>query len=72
MYIGEYNMDDTLKLTTVKILKTLYGEFKHKSLDDNFTLQKLVNRSIYLYNTDVNYQTKITTTTNLISTSSHL
>ena len=65
-------MDDTLKLTTVKILKKLYGDFKHKSLDNNFTLQKLVNRSIYLYNTDVNYQTRLNETTHLMSTGSNL
>ena len=52
-------MDDTLKLTTVKILKRLYADFKHKSLDNNFTLQKLVNRSIHLYNTDIDFQHRI-------------
>ena len=63
-------MDDTLKLTTVKILKRLYADFKHKSLDNNFTLQKLVNRSIHLYNTDVEYQTKIENA-NLMKTGSY-
>tara|TARA_B100000131_G_scaffold31808_1_gene29581 strand:+ start:143 stop:340 length:198 start_codon:yes stop_codon:yes gene_type:complete len=63
-------MDDTLKLTTVKILKRLYADFKHKSLDNNFTLQKLVNRSIHLYNTDVEYQRKIENA-NLVKTGSY-
>tara|TARA_B100000287_G_C20349125_1_gene669034 strand:- start:422 stop:619 length:198 start_codon:yes stop_codon:yes gene_type:complete len=63
-------MDDTLKLTTVKILKRLYADFKHKSLDNNFTLQKLVNRSIHLYNTDVEYQQKIENA-NLVKTGSY-
>ena len=63
-------MDDTLKLTTVKILKRLYADFKHKSLDNNFTLQKLVNRSIHLYNTDVEYQAKIENA-NLVKTGSY-
>ena len=51
MYIqGEYIMSDKeLKLTTVKVLSKLYNEFKHKTLESNFTLQKLVNRSMYLY-----------------------
>ena len=40
-------MDD-IKLTTVKVLTKLYNEFKHKTLEDDFTLQKLVNRSMYL------------------------
>ena len=38
-----------LKLTTVKVLSKLYNEFKHKTLESNFTLQKLVNRSMDLY-----------------------
>ena len=63
-------MDDTLKLTTVKILKRLYADFKHKSLDNNFTLQKLVNRSIHLYNTDIEYQIKIENA-NLVNTGSY-
>ena len=38
-----------LKLTTVKLLDNLYKKFKINNLDDNFTLQKLVNRSMDLY-----------------------
>ena len=38
-----------LKLTTVKLLNNLYKKFKINNLDDNFTLQKLVNRSMDLY-----------------------
>ena len=38
-----------LKLTTVKLLDNLYKKFKVNNLDDNFTLQKLVNRSMDLY-----------------------
>ena len=37
------------KLTSVKILKELYRNFKSKTFDDEFTLQKLVNRSMDLY-----------------------
>ena len=37
------------KLTSVKILKDLYKKFKYSSLSDEFTLQKLVNRSMDLY-----------------------
>ena len=47
------------KLTSVKILKDLYKKFKYKSLADEFTLQKLVNRSIYLYNEDTKFETMI-------------
>jgi hypothetical protein len=38
-----------LKLTSVKLLDNLYKKFKVFNLDDNFTLQKLVNRSMDLY-----------------------
>ena len=38
-----------LKLTSVKLLENLYKKFKVFNLDDNFTLQKLVNRSMDLY-----------------------
>ena len=37
------------KLTSVKVLKELYRKFKSSNLDDEFTLQKLVNRSMDLY-----------------------
>jgi hypothetical protein len=48
------------KLTSVKILKELYKKFKSCNLDDEFTLQKLVNRSMDLYLLDekFNYQIK--------------
>ena len=38
-----------LKLTSVKLLNNLYKKFKISNLDDNFTLQKLINRSMDLY-----------------------
>ena len=38
-----------LKLTSVKLLDNLYKKFKISNLDDNFTLQKLVNRSMDMY-----------------------
>ena len=48
------------KLTSVKVLKELYKKFKSCNLDDEFTLQKLVNRSMDLYLLDkkFNYQIK--------------
>ena len=48
-----------LKLTTVKLLNNLYKKFKINNLDDNFTLQKLVNRSMDLYVHDVNFKKQI-------------
>ena len=47
------------KLTSVKLLKELYKKFKSKTLDDEFTLQKLVNRSMDLYVLDEQFKDKI-------------
>ena len=48
-----------LKLTTVKLLDNLYKKFKVNNLDDNFTLQKLVNRSMDLYVHNGNFRKQI-------------
>ena len=47
------------KLTSVKIIDDLYKNFKSKVVQNGFNLQKLVNRSIYLYNQDETFETKI-------------
>ena len=47
------------KLTSVKVLKELYRKFKSSNLDDEFTLQKLVNRSMDLYLLDNDFNMKI-------------
>tara|TARA_R100000742_G_C4184218_1_gene18341 strand:+ start:111 stop:302 length:192 start_codon:yes stop_codon:yes gene_type:complete len=60
------------KLTSVKILKELYKKFKTNTLDDEFTLQKLVNRSMDLYVMDEQFQNKIQTYNNLIASGSRL
>ena len=54
-----------LKLTTVKLLNNLYKKFKINNLDDNFTLQKLVTRSMDLYVHDVNFKKQINEWENL-------
>lgn len=48
-----------VKLTSVKILKDLYTQFKRVTLDDKMSLQKLVNRSLTLYVEDPNFKDKI-------------
>ena len=48
-----------LKLTSVKLLDNLYKKFKVSNLDDNFTLQKLVNRSMDLYLLDDKFKIQI-------------
>jgi len=47
------------KLTTVKIIKNLYSQFKRISFDSNITLQKLVNRSVTKYIEDDDYRNEI-------------
>ena len=41
------------KLTSVKILKSLYEQFKFKTVNSNMNLQKIVNRSIHQYLNDM-------------------
>lgn len=48
-----------IKLTTVKLLTDKYQEFKVTTMSDNMNLQKLVNRSIYLYNTSPDFRSTI-------------
>ena len=54
-----------LKLTSVKLLNGLYKQFKIKNLDDSFTLQKLVNRSMDLYVHNENFRKEINEWNNL-------
>ena len=60
------------KLTSVKILKELYRNYKSKTFDDEFTLQKLVNRSMDLYVLDEDFRGKIQQYDNLIPSGSRL
>ena len=60
------------KLTSVKILKDLYKKFKLDALSDDFTLQKLVNRSMDLYLIDNKFKTKIHDWKNLKPSGSRL
>jgi len=54
-----------LKLTSVKLLDNLYKKFKISNLDDNFTLQKLINRSMDLYVHDRRFRSQINEYKNL-------
>ena len=60
------------KLTSVKILKGLYKKFKSSTLDDEFTLQKLVNRSMDLYVLDEKFKESIQSYDKLIPSGSRL
>jgi hypothetical protein len=55
-------MADT-KLTTVKILKEIYSNFKKTSFDSGTTLQKLVNRSMDRYVNEDEYRRQMDTYT---------
>ena len=61
-----------LKLTSVKLLDNLYKKFKVTNLDDNFTLQKLVNRSMDLYLLDDKFKSQIHEWKNLKPSGSRL
>jgi len=50
------------KLTSIKLLSELYAEFKTNS---DITLQKLVNRAMFLYLNDESFAEKIRNTKDL-------
>lgn len=70
IYVFIYQKKDQImpqpsKLTTVKIFKDKYEAFKVYGIKSGITLQKLVNRSVYLYLTDETYRKKIDSTVEL-------
>ena len=60
------------KLTSVKILESLYEKFKLNTVNTKMTLQKLTNRSIDLYLTDEEFKQKIELHDNLMVSGSNL
>ena len=60
------------KLTSVKILEDLYLNFKSKTVNTDMTLQKLTNRSIYLFLEDADYKKNIENADNLLISGSNL
>ena len=48
-----------LHLTSVKVLRDLYKEFKYEALRNDQTLQKVVNRSLFKYVTDEGFRQQI-------------
>ena len=50
------------KITTVKVISDLYNDFKRLNIESGFSLQKLVNRSMFLYVNDEQFQNTITET----------
>ena len=60
------------KLTSVKILENLYEKFKLSTVNNSMTLQKLTNRSIYLFLEDIEYKKSIENVDNLLISGSNL
>ena len=63
-------MKDT-KLTSVKILESLYEKFKLNTVNTKMTLQKLTNRSVDRFLTDEKFREEIETYDNLIVSGSN-
>ena len=61
-----------LQLTSVKVMDEMFDEFKINSIRNKFNLQKLVNRSIDLYNQDEDFRKKIHNHTKLVEANSNL
>ena len=53
------------KLTSVKILESLYERFKLNTVNTKMTLQKLTNRSVDKFLTDEKFRDEIETYDNL-------
>ena len=47
------------KLTSVKVIDELYKKFRDKSISDDFSLKKLVNRTLDMFVYDEEFQKKV-------------
>jgi hypothetical protein len=56
---------DTKKLTSVKVEQELFQEFKEECIRHKFSLQKLVDRAIFLYLTEEEFKKKLHSQTNI-------
>lgn len=65
-------MNNKLQLTSVKVVPDIYKVFKIKCMDTGLTLQKFLNRSLFLYNSDKEFQEMIDNTVNYVSGSGGL
>lgn len=59
------NSKEKLQLTSVKVHRHLFEEFKIETVKTKFSLQKLADRSLYLYLTDEDFRKKLHSQTNL-------
>ena len=51
--------------TSIHIFKDKYTQFKEHGVSSGMTLQKLVNRCVYLYTNDPDFKNKIDNTNDL-------
>jgi len=63
---------DEMKLTSVKILNSLYNKFKSVTVNTQMSLQKITNRSVYLYLNDGEFKNKIDESKHLTVSSSRI
>lgn len=71
IYTDIYNfMKAETKLTSVNILRDVYKKFKVNSIEGSINFQKLVNRSLDLYNKDENFRNTINNHNGLATTGS--
>ena len=59
------NQQDLWQLTSIKLLSDIYSDFRSESKIQNITLQKLVNRCMWLYNNDSGFRDQIKDTKTL-------
>ena len=52
-------MKVSTKLTSIKLLEDLYLQFKINTMGSKMSLQRLVNRSMYLYTIDNSFMKNI-------------
>jgi len=58
-------MKDNIKLTSVKLIKGLYDNFKVRTVNSDMSLQKLTNRALDLYLQEEKFRQKIEETQSL-------
>ncbi len=59
------NNQSIWRLTSIKLLSDVYSKFRSESKLQNITLQKLVNRSMYLFLNDEDFRSTIRDTKEL-------
>lgn len=52
-------MSETKRLTSVKVEIDLLNEFKKRCIKNNYTFQKLADRSLYYYINDPDFRAKL-------------